>query len=409
MSSAVSIDESLEPTLQRLKELGALVPEGDFVLPGAAEGPLSGLKFVAKDLFDIAGHRTSAGNPDWLADQKPAAATAPVILHLLDAGATLCGKSITDDFACGMFGENIHYGTPLNPTCPERVPGGSSSGSVAAVAGGAVDFAIGTDTGGSVRVPASFCGIYSMRPSHGSVNLNRCFPLCDYFDTAGWFTRSSGLLETIGAQILTPTGSGEELSELLIAEDLLDWVQPEVGAAFRGLFDHMGITESALFFTREGEHYLNTFWPLMSRQLWNTHREWFEAGERRLAPGLADRLRAASEISGEDFFKATEARAEIAEHFASVLGRHRVLLLPTAPGPAPIKGGDLEALNHFRGRCVSMVGGASLGGLPQINLPAIEIEGAPVGLSLLGPRGSDRALLRLAKKVDAQLTELKAQ
>lgn len=387
----------------RLAKLGALTPEGDFFLPGTPGGPLDGLSFVVKDLFDVAGFRTSAGNPDWLADQKPAPATAPVILHLLDAGANLHGKTITDDFACGMFGENLHYGTPLNTRCPNRVPGGSSSGSVAAVAGGVVDFAIGTDTGGSVRVPASFCGIYGMRPSHGFVNLNRCFPLCDYFDTGGWFTRSASLLEKVGDVILSPTGADEDLEALIVAEDVLDWVEPEVGDAFRKLFSWLGVSATGKFFNREGEHYLNTFWPLMSRQLWNTHREWFEAGDRTLALGLADRLRQASKIDGVAFRNATADRAEIAAHFGQVLGSNRVMLLPTTPAPAPFKRGELEDLNHFRSRCVCMVGGASLAGLPQISLPAVEIDGAPIGLSLLGPRGSDRALLRLAKSIDQRL------
>lgn len=391
----------------KLSELGALAPEGDFYLPGSATGPLSGLSFVVKDLFDVAGHRTSAGNPDWLAEQSPAVATAPVVMHLLDAGADLHGKTLTDDFACGMFGENLHYGTPLNSRCPDRVPGGSSSGSVSAVAGGAVDFAIGTDTGGSVRVPASFCGIYGMRPSHGAVHLNRCFPLCDYFDTGGWFTRSAALLEKVGNVILTPGGEEESLSQLVVAEDVLGWVDPLVASKFKKLFEQLGVTSKARFFNREGEHYLDTFWPLMSRQLWNTHRSWFESGERTLALGLADRLREASKISGEEFQKASEARAEIAAHFGRVLGGDTVMLMPTTPEPAPVKGGRLEDLNRFRGRCVSMVGGASLAGLPQISLPALEIDGAPMGLSLLGPRGSDRALLRLAQKIDKQLESLR--
>ncbi|MBC2607906.1 amidase [Pelagicoccus albus] len=387
----------------RLRELGALVPEGDFQLQGSGSGPLKGLSFVVKDLFDVAGYRTSAGNPDWLAEQAPASVTAPLVSHLLDSGADLFGKTITDDFACGMFGENIHYGTPLNSRSPERVPGGSSSGSVAAVAGGAVDFSIGTDTGGSVRVPASFCGIYGMRPSHGYVNMNRCFPQCDYFDTAGWFTRSVDLLQVVGDVILSPGDPFSELDELLVAEDVLDWVEPKVAEAFTELFRWLEVSGRGKFFNRNGEHYLNTYWPLMSRQLWNTHREWLEAKERTLAPGLADRLREAGKVDALAFQKATEDRADIAAHFNDALGSHGAFLLPTTPDLAPLKGGELGDLNRFRSRCVSMVGGASLAGLPQISIPAIEIQGATVGLSLLGPRGSDRALLRLAKSIDQRL------
>src|SRR5438445_3622587 len=158
-------------------------------LQGAPAGPLAGLTFAAKDLFDIAGHVTGAGNPDWLALHAPAARTAPVVQRLVDAGADMIGKTHTDELSRGIFGENAHYGTPTNPKAPGRVPGGSSSGSAAAVAGGLVDFALGTDTGGSVRIPASFCGTYGIRPSHGRLSLAGVLGQAPSFDTEGWFAR----------------------------------------------------------------------------------------------------------------------------------------------------------------------------------------------------------------------------
>src|SRR5215470_7694180 len=149
--------------------LGAFCRHADVTLPGAAAGPLAGLHFAAKDLYDVAGQRTGGGNPDWLDSHPPAAATAPAILSLVAAGATLVGKTVTDELAYSIAGRNFHYGTPTNVAAPGRIPGGSSSGSAAAVAGKLVDFALGTDTGGSIRVPASLCGLYGMRPSHGRV------------------------------------------------------------------------------------------------------------------------------------------------------------------------------------------------------------------------------------------------
>ena len=158
-------------------------------LQGAPGRPLSGLAFAAKDLFDIAGHVTGAGNPDWLALHSPASRTAPVVQALVDAGADMVGKTHTDELSRGILGENAHYGTPTNPNAPGRVPGGSSSGSAAAVAGGLVEFAIGTDTGGSVRIPASFCGIFGIRPSHGRLSLAGVVGQAPSFDTVGWFAR----------------------------------------------------------------------------------------------------------------------------------------------------------------------------------------------------------------------------
>ncbi|MBO6785063.1 MAG: amidase, partial [Alphaproteobacteria bacterium] len=223
--------------------LGCFVPDTDVRVRGAGQGPLAGLTFAAKDLYDVVGHVTGAGNPDWRdSHAEPADSTATAILQLLDAGADLVGKTITDDLACGMFGENIHYGTPLNPVFPDRVPGGSSSGSVSAVAGGAVDFAIGTDTGGSIRVPASFCGIYGIRPSHGRIPLVGCVPMAPAFDTCGWFARDAELLQQVG-DVLLPLEHDGPASRLAYARDAANYVNGDVAAVFGDLLGRLGVDE----------------------------------------------------------------------------------------------------------------------------------------------------------------------
>jgi amidase len=171
-------------------------------LPGAATGPLAGLTFAAKDLFDVAGYVACAGNPDWLRTHAPAGKTAPVVQTLLEAGATLMGKTVTDELAFSMSGENIHYGTPINPAAPARIPGGSSSGSASATASKLVDFALGTDTSGSIRVPASYCGLFSLRPTHGRISCQGVIPLAPSFDTVGWVARDATLLQRIGEVLL---------------------------------------------------------------------------------------------------------------------------------------------------------------------------------------------------------------
>src|SRR3546814_654433 len=181
---------------------GAFITHAEVRIDGAADGPLAGVTFAAKDIFDTAGHVTGCGNPDWLRTHSPAVETAPVVHTLLEAGATLVGKTLTDEIAYSLNGENVHYGTPINVNAPGRIPGGSSNGSAAAVAGGLVDFALGSDTGGSVRVPASYCGIYGLRPTHDRISLDGVMPLAPSFDTVGWFAREADLIARVGQVLL---------------------------------------------------------------------------------------------------------------------------------------------------------------------------------------------------------------
>src|SRR5436190_3763314 len=201
-------------------------------LQGAPAGPLAGLTFAAKDLFDIAGHVTGAGNPDWLARHAPAERTAPLVQALVDAGAEMVGKTHTDELSRGIFGENSHYGTPTNPNALGRVPGGSSSGSAAAVAGGLVDFALGTDTGGSVRIPASFCGLFGIRPTHGRLPLAGMVGQAPSFDTIGWFAREPHLLGRIGEILLgADLKSANRPRHVIVATDAFAIADPATASA----------------------------------------------------------------------------------------------------------------------------------------------------------------------------------
>ena len=206
-------------------------------LPGAATGPLAGLTFGLKDLYDVAGHRTGFGSPDWLATHEPAQSHAFVTERLLNAGARLVGKTHTEEMAFSLSGENAHYGTPVNVAAPGRIPGGSSSGSAAAVAAGLVDFAIGSDTGGSVRAPASFCGIYGIRTSHGRIALDGACPLAPIFDTCGWFARDAHLLARVGDVLLG--GSPRTPGRLRIAQDAFAYALPEVADALQDGVDRV--------------------------------------------------------------------------------------------------------------------------------------------------------------------------
>ncbi|MCB1914006.1 MAG: hypothetical protein KDG53_19260, partial [Rhodocyclaceae bacterium] len=194
-------------------------PGQRFTIAGADGGPLSGLTFAAKDLFDVAGRPTGAGNPDFARANPLPERHAFAVARLLDAGATLIGKTITDEVSLGIFGENAFYGTPLNPRAPDRVPGGSSSGSASAVAAGLCDTALGTDTGGSVRVPASFCGLYGIRPTHGRLPLAGMLPQAPTSDTTGWFARDASTFARVSS-VMLDEAPGEWLPRrLLVASD----------------------------------------------------------------------------------------------------------------------------------------------------------------------------------------------
>src|SRR5262245_54572290 len=195
---------------------------------GAPSGPLVGLTAVIKDMYDIAGERTGGGNPNWLEAQKPATKNAVVVQKLLDAGATITGKTICDEFFYSVAGVNAHYGTPLNPRAPGRLPGGSSSGSASAAASGACDFAIGSDTGGSIRVPSSFCGLYGIRTTHGRVDLEGAMHMAGSFDACGWLASGPGVFRRVGPVLLGGTTTAAEISKLIVLDDAFAQADPEV-------------------------------------------------------------------------------------------------------------------------------------------------------------------------------------
>lgn len=383
--------------------LNCFVPHAAVKVQGAPEGPLHGLTFAAKDLYDVAGFVTGAGNPSWRKTHAhPADSTATPVLQVLDAGADLVGKTITDDLACGMFGENIHYGTPLNPAFPGRVPGGSSSGSVSAVAGGVVDFALGTDTGGSIRVPASFCGIYGIRPSHGRIPLVGCVPMAPAFDTCGWFARDAAMLERVG-DVLLPQEMDRPITDLAFAQDAVQYANRDVADAFRALMPGLGVGCAVNLFKTSAQDYVDTFWPLMSRQLWNSNGRWFERADPELAPGLAERFVDAKTYTGQAYTQAEGKRAQITSYLARLLDDDLVVLLPTTHDVPPRLATPPGELAAYRQRNLGLITIASLGRLPQVTIPAMRVGDAMVGLSLIGRFGSDRRLLKLAGELAQKL------
>jgi amidase len=385
----------------------AFCPHGRFVLKGAATGPLAGLTFGVKDFIDIEGHVTGAGNPRWLETHAPAAKTAPCVTTLLEAGATMIGKTISDELAYSLNGDNFHYGTPLNTAAPDRVPGGSSSGSAAAVAASLCDFALGTDSGGSVRIPASYCGIYGIRTTQDLLLCEGVVPFMPSLDVLGWFARDARLFAEIGRLLLPPAKPWPPLRRLMRGIDAE--AETDVGAlaalapAFFAVATRFGAVEPIRIAPDGLEHWRTQFRLLSAAETWSVHGAWIEAAKPVFGPAIAERFAFAREASGRDVAPVHEARAAIGCRLREIVGDDGVICLPTAPGAAPLRDATGEAVEAFRQRAQRLTCIAGLSGLPQISMPVATVDGAPVGLSLIGPPGRDVDLLALAVELEPHL------
>lgn len=386
--------------------LGAFCAHSRPMLPGSGEGPLEGRTFAVKDVFHIAGYPTGFGSPEWLETHEPAAVTASAVQRLLDAGARMVGKTLTDELAYSLTGENVHYGTPVNPAAPDRVPGGSSNGSASAVAGAAVDFALGTDCGGSVRLPASYCGILGIRPTVDRVPLDGVIPFGPPFDVAGWFARDAELLETVGRVLLDETRPPSAPRRLLRCVDAFDAVEDRIAAALEGAVarveDAVGPAIDIVLADGGLGRWFETFRTVQGASIWSNLGEWVTATRPRLGPGAKMRLDWAAGLDERTVAAAREDHAAIRRRIESVLGEGDVLVIPTSPRGAPLKNTPIDDIEiRFRNQAMHLLCIAGLGGLPQISLPMSEIDGLPLGLSLVGPRGADMQLLALARKLTA--------
>ena len=384
--------------------LNAFVPDSNAHLAGSDDGPLSGLTFAAKDIFDIAGHVTGCGNPYWLATHGPAEANAWVVQRLADAGAAMVGKTITDELTRGIFGENMHYGTPVNPNAPGRVPGGSSSGSASAVAGQLVDFALGSDTGGSVRVPSSFCGLFGLRPTHGRIPLDGMLLQAPSFDTIGWFARDAETFSRVGAVILPPGNEKPRPQRLVVAEDAWELAEPATRQALETALAKIGAlfaNSSTLRLSPTSlEEWSGHQQVLQSREAWESARDWIDQVNPTFSFEVSDRYVTARSVTDEQIVTAQAGRDAVIARMNEVFdGGDVVVCLPTTVSPAPLLGQRVSERHTLRLRNSALTSIAGNTGRPQISLPLAEADGLPVGLSLLGDYGADEQLIALAREM----------
>ena len=380
--------------------LGAFCRHTHIEMRGAPKGSLAGLTFGLKDIFDVAGAKTGFGNPDWLRTHEAAQRTAPAAQMLLDAGAHLVGKTHTEEMAWSLTGENFHYGTPVNVKAPGRIPGGSSSGSAAAVAAGLVDFAIGSDTGGSVRLPASYCGILGMRPSHGRISLDGVCPLAASFDTCGWFARDASVFERVGRVLLRDTAPAPRPGRLLVARDAFAFAEPAAGAALDAALKKLaalGKAEQVTVGDEPLEKWMDHFRFPQGTEAWAAHGDWITRVQPRFGPPIQGRFDWARAIDPQAAARARARREEITRRMEDMLRGNALLVLPSAPGIAPLRNAPLAEQDGVRARALPMLCIAGLARLPQVSLPLATLDGCPLGLSLLAARGNDTLLLDLAK------------
>ncbi|KAL3656063.1 Amidase 1 [Castilleja foliolosa] len=413
---------------------------------------LTALTFAVKDIFDVEGYVTGFGNPDWARTHSVATSTAPAVVSLLKAGATCIGKTVMDEMAYSINGENIHYGTPTNPCSSDRVPGGSSSGSAVAVGATLVDFSLGTDTGGSVRIPASYCGIFGFRPSHAIVSTAGVTPMAQSFDTVGppswvvpdppktfslrWFAREPLILKQVGKTLLQLQDDVHAtLGQLIVAQDCFDLLS----ISSLGLKDILIASVEKLYgsqkiqYTNVGnfietkvpslKHFmdddtkkqdynipslvaLSSAMRLLQRyEFKNNHGEWVRSVKPDLGPGISERVCEALRTTDENMDICYSLRRELRAALGDLLGDFGILAIPTVPGPPPKLQTDPTTLESFRAKAFSLLSVAGVSGLCQVSIPLGMNDGVPVSVSLLAKHGSDGFLLSFVEAIYATLKD----
>lgn len=385
--------------------LHSFVPYPHVPVAHTPDGPLKGLSLGVKDLFDVKGYPTGAGSPHMLAMSGIKRAHAPLVALMLKAGARFVAKTVTDELAFSLNGKNAHFGSPINAAAPERITGGSSSGSASAVSGRLVDVALGTDTGGSVRAPASYCGLFGMRPTHGRVSLKGCWPLADSFDTPGYFTRDGATFERVGEVFLGKDKAPlPEVPRLIVARDMFDLAVPEAGRILGDVVNRLSLRLGDMPEVMLAKDVDALYWAfrwLQGREAWLADGDMISRFAPPLGPGVAERFAFARTVTDEQVEAGQRTRTAFRTAVRKVLGKDGVIVMPTVPDVAPLTSTSEGDLDDFRNRALRLLCPSGLTGFPQISIPVAMRDGAPLGLSILGPPGSDLSLVRLAARIEA--------
>jgi amidase len=387
-----------------------------FSVPPTGDGPLTGLRFAVKDLIDVAGQRSGCGNPTWLATHPPAGVHAVCVEQLLAAGAECAGKTVTDEVAFSLLGENHFCGTPLNPAAPDRVPGGSSSGSASAVACGLVDFALGTDTGGSVRIPASNCGVWGWRPTHGFVSVAGVMPFAPTLDTVGVLARSAEVLQQAAAVLLggsSAAGSAASPGTIHLLAEAFALADPEVREALqtpiarlrRDFGNH--VCETSLSeFCSDAEFidlatWVDIYRALQGAETLSSLSAWIADARPEFGPATQAGFEFIKKRDRTRIGESVGRRERFFQQLRRTLGPRDLLCLPTSPTIAPLKQSHAYSRDsdYYR-RTLSLTAIAGVGRLPQVSMPLATVGKVPVGLSFIAAHGEDQFLLQMARAME---------
>ncbi len=362
-----------------------------------APGALNHLKFCVKDVIAVNHHVNSLGNPTWARLHQPATRNALSVRRCLAAGATLRGMTISDEFMFSIKGSNVHYGDPFNPQHPGCFSGGSSSGSASAVASGLVDFGLGTDTGGSIRVPASYCGLYGFRPTHTTALLDGVAPLATSFDTVGILARQGSILSRVGHELYSNSQSVTDIKRVydLAGHPSTQVYQQETAALMNGLqlspARLYGLKLPAIF---SPERLLAAFQRIQGFEAWHEYGDWLTHHQAHLGADTAAHFKAAAEIEADTTLEnAYRLRSDFSVYLNDLLTDGGLLVLPTTSTPAPAKQTPFSKMEIIRAQTQQLTVLAGLAGVPQVVIPG---QNGQSSLSIISAAGTDHALLELA-------------
>lgn len=364
---------------------------GDPLVPTSGSGLLDGHRLAVTDLMAVAGHAIGAGSPAWLEQAAPEATNALVVDRLLAAGARVVGITRCDEFGFGLSGTNDHYGTAPNGDAIGRVSGGSSSGAATAVALGQATIGMGKDTAGGIRVPAAYQGVWGFRATPGAISPTGMMKLSPTYDAVGWMTADALTLAAVGEVLLPRELEPREPMAIVTVEELIECADADVAKAVREVVD--GVRRDALGLWVP-DAWLAAFATVIAYEAWAVHGRWMQLHVHELGQHVGARFERGGRVQ-PDAVLAASVQLTKAKRIIEETMDGRVLAIPTAPTIAPLAGVP-SASEAVRPETVRLNCIASIARLPVINVPLRVESGEPAGLSLIGPAGSDRALLELA-------------
>lgn len=396
-------------SLERLPpvQARAFVDPDYLQMPTAKNGRLSGLTFAVKDLFALRGRKIGAGNPNWAEDQKQQTKNAPIIDMLLGDGGRLRGVTVLDEFAFSLIGCNEHFGAPINPRAPDFFCGGSSCGSASAVATGAVDFALGTDTAGSMRIPSANCGLYAIRPSQSAVPTKSIAPLSPSFDTPGWFAASADVFQRVTSTLISVGKRAPSCISIdrvalskcdpLLAEQLLDTAKA-ASAYFEVPIQDLTLSESTLTELTE------LFVLLECYEAWRVYGDWAQSHQSEISDDVYERLIKGSHTTMAQAAELKDRLSQLAADLSAPIADH-VLVRPTnTEPPLALSAGENEKalFRQMTLRHTALI--PSLDWSELVIPMTSSAQSNPSGVSLCASRGMENSLASFIRSHADNLT-----